>query len=443
MTETTIPDTIKVLFVDDEENVLRSLKRLFIDEDIEVYTASSGRAGLEMIAKEECWVVVSDQKMPEMNGSEFLERTREIAPDIMRIVLTGYADINTAINAINRGGAYRYITKPWNDADLVLAIRDAAEKYRLTRENRYLAELTKKQNDELKRWNSRLEVMVQEQTIDIQKNNEVLRKLNEQLQRNFNNSIEALSGLIEMRDKSASSHSKNVAVLAKQLAEAMSLSQQQTNNVLVAALLHDIGKLGVSDSILLKKENEMAPYEINEYKLHPIRGQAAVDAIEGFREIGFIIRHHHERIDGKGYVDGLKGEDIPIGSRIIAMADAVDRIVNDKASLAKNTYRKALDEIEKDLNKKFDSGIFPFLQQIILARIRSSEDHDYSNEVEVHPARLAPGMRLSRDIRSGTGLLILAQGAVLDQKIIIAVQRYYDIDPPATGVFIIRNYVVI
>jgi response regulator RpfG family c-di-GMP phosphodiesterase len=432
-------ETAKILFVDDEENVLRALKRIFMDEDIEVVTACSGQSGLEIIKDTEFAVIVSDQKMPEMSGSEFLEKTREVSPDSMRIVLTGYADIGATINAINRGGAYRYITKPWNDTDLVLTVKDAAEKYRLIKENRYLTELTRKQNDELKKWNTELEIMVQEQTIDIQKRNRTLQELNDHLKRNFKNSIEAFSNLIDMRDKSVSNHSKNVAALSRRTAVAMSLPEQEVDNITVSALLHDIGKISIPDSILLKKEDDLTDYEIREYRLHSVRGQVTVDTIEGFQEIGILIRHHHENVDGSGYVDGLKKNDIPVGSRIIALADAVDRVVNNKFLLVANTYKTALDEIERGLDKRYDRDIFTFLQQVILEKIRTSEDQDYSKEAEIHPDRLVPGMVLSRDIRSGTGLLILAQGIVLDFKIIAAIRRYYEIDAPRTGIFVIST----
>jgi HD-GYP domain-containing protein (c-di-GMP phosphodiesterase class II) len=217
----------------------------------------------------------------------------------------------------------------------------------------------------------------------------------------------------------------------------MSLPEQEINNITVAALLHDIGKIGITDSILLKKEAEHTDYEVREYRLHPVRGQVAVDVIEGFQEIGLIVRHHHENVDGSGYVDGLKGDVIPVGSRIIAMTNAVDRTVNNKFSLVRNTYKKALDTIEGNLGKRFDKDIFPFLHQIISKNSRFSEEQDYSKETEVHPTRLVPGMVLSRDIRSGTGLLVLTEGILLEPKIIASIQRYYDIDPPKTGVFVL------
>lgn len=124
----------KVLFVDDEENVLRSLKRLFVDEKIEISTATSGKEGLEILKGGGFSVIISDQRMPEMSGVEFLEKARRISPDSVRMVLTGYADVNAAMDAINKGGAYRYITKPWNDNDLIIAILNAVEMANLIRE---------------------------------------------------------------------------------------------------------------------------------------------------------------------------------------------------------------------------------------------------------------------------------------------------------------------
>jgi DNA-binding NtrC family response regulator len=138
--EANIPN--RILFVDDEENVLRSLKRLFMSEDYTVLTALSGPDGLAVLKEVEVPVIVSDQRMPVMTGAEFLEKSRELSPDSVRIILTGYADVEAAIGAINRGGAYRYVSKPWNDNELLLVIKDAFDKYRLVKENKYLTKLT-------------------------------------------------------------------------------------------------------------------------------------------------------------------------------------------------------------------------------------------------------------------------------------------------------------
>jgi FixJ family two-component response regulator len=159
---------ISILFVDDEANILKALRRLFIDEDYDVQTAGSGREALEMIAGGlRPTVIVSDQRMPGMGGAEFLAKTREIVPDSVRMVLTGYADINAAVNAINQGGIYRYILKPWNDDDLKLAVRGAVQRYNLVEENRQLTRQLTEKNRQLGQLNEQLEKKVEERTLEL------------------------------------------------------------------------------------------------------------------------------------------------------------------------------------------------------------------------------------------------------------------------------------
>ncbi len=437
-----VQDKIRILFVDDEENILRSLKRLTIDEDFEVITANSGEEALKIIKdNRDIGIIVSDQKMPWMTGVEFLEKSREIQPDAIRIVLTGYADIKAAVDAINKGGAYRYISKPWKDEELLQILRDTAQRYLLTVENKRLSQIIKKQNEELKNWNSQLEIMVQEQTIDIQKQNKKLQELNEKLEKNFKSFIEAFSNLIEMRDKTVSGHSKNVAIISRYTAISMSLSEQDISNIFIAALLHDIGKIGIPDSILIKPVDSLVGYERKEYEQHPVRGQVTVDSIEGFRDIGIYIRHHHENVDGSGFPDRLRGDDIPLGSRIIAIADALDRASSIFSSERKD-YEKILGGLELYLDKKFDRTVFKVMKDTILEKLRTEAIEDYSEVKEVHPDQLVEGMVLLREVRSGTGLLLLAKGVVLDKKSIEALRRYHQIDPLKEGIFVKRSYMV-
>jgi len=430
-------ETPAILFVDDEENVLRSLKRLFLDEAYQLFTAPSGKAGLELLGKQVFAVIVSDQRMPEMSGSEFLAKAREVQPDAVRIVLTGYADVQAAVSAINEGGAYRYIAKPWNDTDFVLTIRDAVDTYGLKQENKRLTELTRAQNEELKKWNKDLEGMVQEQTLDIQNKNKELEKLNAQLSGNLRKSIEVFSNLIEMREKTMSSHSKNVAALSRQIAINLKLTDPETNNVLVAALLHDVGKIGVSDAVLMKTPDTMNELEQKDYRSHAVRGQVAIDIIEGFRDIGLIVRHHHEHIDGTGFPDGLKMNAIPLGSRIIAIADAYDRLLNTALPSADDMNR-ALSSLAFYLDSRFDHKVFAQFRPIVEAKLKALEKKGSQSEeeVEVTPAMLQPGLVLTRDVRSGTGILILARGHILDQTIVNAIQRYYQMDAPRAGIFV-------
>ncbi len=169
---------IRVLFVDDEENILKSIKRLFMEESYEILTASSGEEALRLLKDcQDIGLIVTDQRMPGMQGVDLLKQANVISPDTLRIMLTGYTDINAAIDAINKGGAYQYITKPWKDDELIQIVRNAVSRYALARENKRLAEIVKTQNEELKQWNDQLQSRVLEQTIELRENEERFRKL--------------------------------------------------------------------------------------------------------------------------------------------------------------------------------------------------------------------------------------------------------------------------
>jgi FixJ family two-component response regulator len=158
-----------ILFVDDEENVLKALQRLFRREPYRLLAAGGGPEALAMIeAGENPSVIVSDQRMPGMNGTEFLSHSREVLPDAVRLLLTGHSDITAAVDAINRGGVYRYLSKPWDDQDLRLAVRDAVDRYDLVRRNRELTAELQEKNRALEEFNARLEQKVEERTRELQ-----------------------------------------------------------------------------------------------------------------------------------------------------------------------------------------------------------------------------------------------------------------------------------
>lgn len=419
-----------ILFVDDEENVLRSLQRLFADEEYEVYTAISAEKGLDALKENEIAVIVSDMRMPGMSGVEFLERARELYPDSIRIVLSGYADANVMMDAINKGSTHRYVTKPWNDDELVSTIRDSAERYRLTQENRYLTGLTLKQNEELKKWSAELELNVQEQTIELTYKHKEVLELNEKLKTDFRGFIITMANLIELREETFANHSNQVAMMARKMARTIGLNDQDTQDVAIAAQLHDIGKIGIPDAILLKEVEDMAPFELHEYQSHSVRGQTAVDSIDAMRTAGIFIRHHHESFDGNGFPGNLKADQIPLGARIITIADKYDRLS------AKFSVKETLEKI----NYLAGSLCDPNLCRVLTAMLKNNPDPEQRNESRVesekHPGQLSPGMVLSRELRSGTGVLLLPQGARLSSQTIDSVKRHYILDPPHAGIYV-------
>jgi response regulator RpfG family c-di-GMP phosphodiesterase len=424
-----------VLFVDDEENILKSLSRLLMDEEFEVLTADSGEKGLALLEQaENVGLIVSDQRMPGLSGVDFLERARAIAPHALRIMLTGYADINATIDAINRGGAYRYITKPWNDNEIVQTIRDAIHHYTLLEENKRLSAIVAQQNEELTQWNANLKQRVLEQTTEIRKKHAELQTVNERLRENYRNTIQAFSRLIELRGNRLKNHAHHVAELSLNVAKALGLTAKETERIHVAALLHDIGEIGIPEELLKKRMNTMTPDELSEYLRHAVRGQTAVDAVEDLREAGLLIRHHHENFDGTGFPDGLAGEKIPLGSRIIAMADFIDRAMENL--YGESSVTNALWSAGEHLGKQLDPTLLPAFKRFVKYIYNTQTFEPKLVEKELRPHELIEGIVLTKDVLSGTGMLLLNKGTVLDKAKISALKRYYVIDPPKEGIFV-------
>lgn len=166
-----------ILFVDDEQNVLSSVKRMFFDEEYELHFALSGQEGLSILAKHPACVIVSDMQMPVMNGVEFLERSQKICPDAIRIVLSGHADLRTIMEVINKGSIWRYIAKPWDDNDVKIAIRNALELYDRNIERKKLLEELSEKNELLETMNEQLELKIQERTQQIEAQNRMLNMI--------------------------------------------------------------------------------------------------------------------------------------------------------------------------------------------------------------------------------------------------------------------------
>jgi response regulator RpfG family c-di-GMP phosphodiesterase len=163
-----------VLCVDDETNILQSLKRLLRKENYTLLTASSGKEGLELLTSHDVHLVMSDQRMPEMSGTEFLAEIKEKYPDVIRIILTGYTEVDAITESINRGHIYKFFLKPWNDENLKLEINKALDQYDLIKDNEKLTQTIIDQNEELKRMNDRLEETVRKRTHELTLRNQAL-----------------------------------------------------------------------------------------------------------------------------------------------------------------------------------------------------------------------------------------------------------------------------
>lgn len=405
----------RLLFVDDEPNILSALKRVFRPLGYVVYIAESGEEGLEVLEREHIDLVLSDMRMPAMSGAQFLEKVREKWPAAVRILLTGYADITSTIDAINRGEIYRYISKPWDDHDMVLVVRQALERKFLEEEKRRLEELTRRQNEELKDLNANLEQKVKARTEELRQALSSLEKAHEQLKKGYLTTIQVFANLMEMREGAMAGHSKRVAEMAHLLAKKMGLTGTEAQDVMVASLLHDIGKIGLPDYLLAKPFSALTNEERLEVVKHPIKGAAALMALEQLKGAAKIIRSHHERYDGLGFPEGQVGLAIPLGARILALANDYDNLLNGHLTAKPLNKREALDFIIEARGKRYD----PTAVDVFIDTVSKMADTSPTvAEITVTPTHLYSGMVLTRDVISRDGLLLLAKGHVLDESVI-------------------------
>jgi response regulator RpfG family c-di-GMP phosphodiesterase len=401
-----------LLCVDDEPNILSALRRLLRPHGYQVTIASSGAEALAIMEEQAFDLVISDMRMPEMDGAQFLEQVKRRWPDTVRLLLTGYADVTSTVDAINKGEIYRYISKPWDDRELLLIVRQALERKALEREKVRLELLTARQNEELRDLNANLELKVMERTVE-------LRKAHDKVKTSFLTSIKVFANLIELRGSNLAGHSRRVADLARKIANRMELSPADGQDVFLAGLLHDIGKIGLPDHLLVKPVPQMTGEELGLYRKHPVKGEQSVMALEELRGAATIVRSHHERFDGQGYPDGLMGVAIPMGARILCVANDYDGLQIGSLSVRRYTQDDAKKLIAEGKGKRYDPQVIEaFLEIVGKPEVRDS------GEIEVGVADLKPGMILSRDLLTRDGVLLLAADYILDANLIRQIRDY-------------------
>lgn len=410
-----------VLFVDDEANILSSLKRLFHPFGYRILTAESGAQGLAILERENVDLVVSDMRMPEMNGAQFLEKVRERWPETVRILLTGHTEIGATIDAINKGQIYRYISKPWQDSDIIPTIKHALHQQMLEREKKRLEELTHRQNEELKDLNANLEEKVEARTEEVRRTMELLEIAHSSLKKSFVTSIQVFSNLIELREGDLAGHSRRVASLSRMIAQRMNMDDAEVQNVFIAALLHDIGKIGLPDRLFEKSFVNLTGEERAEVIKHPVKGQVALMALEQLHAEAKLIRSHRERFDGLGYPDGLAGADIPLGARILALVYDYDAVQIGKLLSKRLSPSEAVAYIQEGKGKRYDPAVVDAFMGVTKVK---DAPFQIESELIVNSRQLKQGMVLSRDILTAYGAFMLAKDCVLSESLITRIRKF-------------------
>ncbi|HZW89518.1 MAG TPA: HD domain-containing phosphohydrolase [Myxococcaceae bacterium] len=341
----------RILIVDDDASVRDVISVLLQEEGYECRTASSAEAALDIAAAEAPPLVISDMKMPGRDGIWLLEAFRERYAETAVIMLTGYGDTEAAVDCLRRG-AVDYLLKPPKLTDLIRAIERALAKRRI--------ELARK------RYQKKLERKVRDRTGE-------LRTALRNIQGTYQTTLLALVRALDAREHETSDHSQRVVKYTEHIAERLSLRGPELEEIGRGALLHDIGKIGVPDAVLLKPA-KLTTEEWKEMRRHPDIGYDMIRSIEFLSTPAAIVLSHQERFDGRGYPRCLRGEEIHIGARIFAVADTLDAMTSDRPYRKGTTFENAVDEIQRCAGSQFDPEVVRAFMDIGVKNLRRIKD---------------------------------------------------------------------
>jgi putative nucleotidyltransferase with HDIG domain len=328
-----MPD--RILVVDDEEPIREIVASMLGTAGYACKQAASGMEALAVLTSgEEFELMLSDLMMADLDGIGLLERTKEKYPDMPVVMVTAVHDISVALAAI-RNGAYDYLLKPFEREQLLNTVSRALENRRLKVENRT--------------YQTNLESLVKART-------DQLQAAMSSLERSYDITLEALGDALDLKDRETEGHSKRVTAFTIAIARAMGLPREQINTIARGAFLHDIGKMAIPDKIL-NKPGKLEPDEMTIMKEHAYHGYQIVKKIPFLAEAAEIVYSHQERFDGTGYPRELKGDKIPLGSRIFSVADTLDAITSDRPYRAAQSLQAAREEISKWSGRQFDPDV--------------------------------------------------------------------------------------
>ena len=321
-----------ILTVDDSPIMTSALSDYFQRSGYEVDTENDPVAAIEKVRNGNYDILLLDFMMTPICGDKVIEEIRKFNKDIYIILLTGHKSMAPPLKTLRELDIQGYYEKSERFDQLELLVESCVKSLK--------------------------------QLKTIREYQEELNKAYETMNDNYMEMIHAMRLLVDARDVYTRGHSDRVAALAVKIARRMGMSEEDVRQIRLAGLFHDIGKVGVPDGVLLKA-GKLTDEEFDVIKQHPEKGEKILEALSFFKSVAPVVRSHHERIDGKGYPDGLKGEEIPLESRVITISDAFDAMTSDRHYRKSKSVKEAVSEIEKNRGTQFDQKIADIFLKIV------------------------------------------------------------------------------
>ncbi len=433
----------RVLFVDDEVHILKAVKRLFLGRDYDVVVAEDGHRALEIVEAKEVAVVVSDQRMPGMSGAELLSQLRQSYPHITRIMLTGNNDVNTAMEAINTGQVFRFITKPWDHDAFLDIIEQGVEQYHLrVSKKRYEAHIERQNerlqvlNRQLEDLNEGLEARVRQRTAALRQQKAEVARLYRELQDSFDGMLKALLSVMELGEIHIVEHCQRTAERVRLFSRHLGWEEDRVKEVERAALLHWIGLINASPSLFQKSVEEFDAVEEATWDFHPLLGQQAICHVPALQKTGSLILYYMQRHDDPAFREGEEltdGVDETLSAEFIEECQVLGICsAFEQARTGRRFGPRGIDQgevLEEGLAilSEHRGGRFdPMLVDEFVEFINGEMSQGSGEQREIELQELRPGMVLARPLETRQGIPVAPRDMIVTEELIERLQRFHD-----------------
>jgi response regulator RpfG family c-di-GMP phosphodiesterase len=401
-----------VLCVDDEANILRSLKRIFHGQPYRLVLADSAQKAFDFMQKQTVHVVISDMKMPGMNGPEFLAKVAKNNPQTYKIVLSGFADLESTLDVINNGQVQRFLQKPWDNEVLLDAVAQGVRQHELEAENKKLLTLTAKQNKELSTLNSTLEKQVEHRT----------KQLKVALSRSERSTVSVKKVVYNMLSSNplfSGAFAKSVSKVAVGIAKEMQLSEKEIDDISFSGLITELGMISLDSAIMNTPFSKLSPAQQEAFYTQAGRAQLILAPAQ-LPEVTQIVINQYEYVNGRGFPNAMPGNEIPLGAKVLAVARDYMRYREGRINGTKYEVLDALDKINNYCGLQYDGSIVN-----VLKKTQTAESIDRF-DIGLTTSQVKPGMMLHEALYNDNDILILPQGHIFDEESIAKIKALED-----------------
>lgn len=424
----------RILCVDDEEHIIASLKRT-LRKEAEVFTALSGAEALDILKQQEIDLLITDMRMPQMTGAQLLLELNELGLNPARILLTGYSDMELLQQAINEGRLDRYLRKPWDNDDLLAAVRQELHRKALEQQNAELTAQLSLKNEVLNELNKNLEVKVAERTVELRASHAQLESSLADLKLSQKATARIFYNLLSLSGQLGGNQAILTGKLCTLIAKRLTLEKEVIGQIRLAGILGDLGLLCMDSTLRTARWYELSEEQRRNYLTHPTYAVEAMAPASHLSEAATAIKHQFERFDGKGVPDKLAGEEIPIAGRILSISRDYIRTLHGVLQKGRLSSFSAFREIEKAAGHLYDPALVEILQEVIP---ELNEEIMEKDERILSTSKLQPGMTLSRDLFNSRSILLLPNGKRLTQTVIDRLQKIEEADETFLDVYVFK-----